>query len=91
MKTQCKSFFSVLSSGDIFRANNKASNFIKQFNDLAGRGSTPRIFVKYDKERDGYTFEPNPDFCFHKENSVWNEFLKWEDSPEFKHFFGLTN
>jgi hypothetical protein len=80
-----KSFFPA--NGDIFRANGKASDFIKQFNDLSGRGSTPRIFVKYDKERDGCSFGPNPDFCFHAENSVWNELVRWENSPEFEKFF----
>lgn len=72
-----KSFFPV--ETDIFRANNKASTFIKQFNDLAGAGSTPRIFVKYDKARNGYYFEPNEDFCYHHKNSPWQALIEWEE------------
>ena len=71
---ESKSFFPV--ETDIFRANNKASAFIKQFNDLE-RGA-PRIFVKYDKARNGYYFEPNPDYCFHHKNSPWQVLLEWE-------------
>lgn len=71
---QSKSFFPVKT--DIFRANNKASAFIKQFNDL--EKGTPRIFVKYDKARHGYCFEPNENYCYNNINSPWRALIEWE-------------